>query len=248
MSSESEEGIRVLVVDNDPIVRMGVKTVLEQSSDIRVIAEAESGEESVKLATAVRPSVILMDVRLPGMDGIEAASRITQLLDDAKIVMFTSHNSEDDVAASIAAGALGYCLKGAAPERLQLAIRSVFAGAIWFDSLIGGKITSEYCRNRNEKNSHIEQVERLGKGSNSATRVNNLSDREIEVLELLAAGLSNQELASHLNISVSTAKTHVRNILKRLDVSDRTQAAVKALRMRIVNANHPFEINRKIDA
>ena len=233
MTSESKESIRVLIVDDHPVIRMGAKLGIEQSDDIRVVAEAKSGEEAVKLATQVRPNVILMDIGLPGMDGIEAASRITKLHQEARVVMFTANDTEDYIAASIAAGAMGYCLKGAEPERLRLAIRSVCAGAIWFDALIGRKITTEYCRNRTEKSSHVEET--AGNGGNRAERFINLTERELEVLELLAAGLSNQELASQLNISVSTAKTHVSRILKHLDVSDRTQAAVKALRLRIVN-------------
>lgn len=223
-----------MIVDDHPVVRMGVKTSLEQTRDIRVVAEAESGEQALRVVAAVRPSVILMDIGLPGIDGIETTYRIRQLNNDAKIIMLTSRDSEDEIATSIAAGAAGYCLKGGEPERLQLAIRSVHAGAIWFDSLVGQKITSEYCRNRMEQ--RHKQVETAGNGGgNGAERFNNLSDRELEVLELLAAGCSNQEMAGQLHISLPTIKTHVRNIFKRLGVEDRTQAAVKAIRMRIVN-------------
>lgn len=217
-------------MDDHPIIRIGVKLCLEQSDDIRVVAEAKSGEEALKQAGQVRPDLILMDIGLPEMDGIEATSRITKLYKDAKVVMFTATDAEDYIAASIAAGAMGYCLKGAEPERLRLAIRSVCAGAIWFDKLIGSKIISEYCRNRTKESSHSEET--AGNGRNREDSLKNLTDREFEVLELLAAGFSNQEMASQLNISVSTVKTHVSNILKQLDVADRTQAAVKTLRLR----------------
>ncbi len=230
MSSEGKVCIRVLIVDDHPIIRLGVKFCLEQSDDIRVVAEAKSGEEAVRQAEAVHPDLILMDICLPDMDGIEATSKITKLYKDTKVVMFTENENEDCIAASIAAGAMGYCLKGAEPERLRLAIRSVSAGAIWFDKLIGSKIISEFCRSRTKKSAPVEET--TGNGNNRESSLKDLTDREFEVLELLAAGFSNQELAKHLKISVSTVKTHVSNILKQLEVTDRTQAAVKALRLR----------------
>lgn len=245
--------IRVLLVEDHLLTRIGLKTVLARKPEIKVVGEAENGEQAVQLANQLKPDVILMDVGMPVMDGIEAAKKIRESKLDTNIVMLTSHDNDRDVFASLAAGAVGYCLKDVEPERLYAAISSVTAGDVWLDSTIAGKVLKHYG---NEKSAGPGQenagapapvspapsppasVETARSGPSLAKYDQHLpeqlSPRELEVLNLLVEGLSNQEIADKLFISLATAKTHVRNILNKLAVDDRTQAAVSAMRRGLV--------------
>ena len=228
MLSDNPDSISVLIVDDNALFRLGTRTALETFGDIKVVGEVQTGEEAIIAVEQLHPEVVLMEIDLPGIGGIEATHRIRQSEDKTRVLMFTSYSQNEYVDAALAAGAVGYCMKSVQPVHLRLAIYSVHAGAMWFDSLIARKITGDFLFQR------CEQKEQIDPGP-AASKFTELSEREKEVLELLSCGLSNQDVASRLNISVSTAKTHVRNILKRLGVTDRTQAALKAVRMRIVN-------------
>lgn len=221
--------IRVLLVEDHLLTRIGLKTVIERTADIRVIGEADNGQEAVEKVGELNPDLVLMDVGMPVMDGIEAAAKIRALYPHTNIIMLTSHDNDADIFASLAAGAGGYCLKDVVPERLYTAIRSVKSGDIWLDSAIANRVMRFY-------NSTPQPVEKEAIRTPTITSPlpEPLSPREMEVLTLLVEGLSNQEIADRLIISLATAKTHVRNILNKLAVDDRTQAAVQAMRRGLV--------------
>jgi len=225
--------IRVVLVEDHLLTRIGLRTVLERTTDIRVVGEAENGAIAVELVRQLKPDVVLMDVGMPILDGIEAARQICNENPSQRIIMLTSHDSEQDIYAALSAGAGGYCLKDVAPDRLYTAVRSIHAGDVWLDSAIAHKVLRHYsaAKNASVKTSSIVE-------DNTADRMSSLPDplssREMEVLKLLVEGSSNQQIANQLVISLATAKTHVRNILNKLSVDDRTQAAVQAMRRGLV--------------
>lgn len=241
--------IKVLLVEDHTLTRMGLKTALKRTSDIDVVGEAANGEESVLAADKLSPDVILMDVGMPVMDGIQATREILAKSPGAKIIMLTQHDNDRDILASLAAGASGYCLKDVAPERLYTAIRSVNAGDAWLDASIAGRVLRHYS-NQADQSGQLEPKETLAATKSKEDApvalvhqvheqmdrpfAEPLSSRELEVLKLIVDGLSNQEIADKLIISLATAKTHVRNILNKLAVDDRTQAAVHAMRRGLV--------------
>lgn len=239
--------IKVLLVEDHLLTRIGLKTVIDRTMDIRVIGEAENGEQAVQKSLELRPDVILMDVGMPVMDGIEAAVKIKQSLDTVGIVMLTSHDNERDIFASFSAGASGYCLKDVEPERLFNAIRTVHSGDSWLDSSIASTIlkqqqTPPKSSDPLEKNATARPATCALTPKSTPANIaqaqdalpDPLSQRELEVLNLLVNGHSNQQIADKLCVSLATAKTHVRNILSKLAVDDRTQAAVNAMRRGLV--------------
>ena len=231
--TETQKNIRIVLVEDHLLTRIGLKAVIERTSDLKVIGEAEDGEQAVRLVDELVPDVILMDVGMPVLDGIEASKKIREKHADIAIVMLTSHDNERDIFASLAAGAGGYCLKDVEPERLYSAIRSVVAGDIWLDSTIAGKVLKQYNSSSIGGAEH-SAAQAPAKKDQNMSLPEPLSPRELEVLNLLVEGLSNQEIADKLIISLATAKTHVRNILNKLAVDDRTQAAVQAMRRGLV--------------
>ncbi len=238
-SQSADSSIKVLLVEDHLLTRIGLKTVIERTPDIRIVGEASNGEEALAAVDRFKPDVILMDVGMPVMDGIEAARRILERHSGVKIVMLTSHDNDRDIFASLSAGASGYCLKDVAPERLFIAIRTVNAGDSWLDSAIASRVLQHYVVPSALQPAapdlppyHCAGAVETGKSQ--AVLPEPLSARELEVLRLVVDGLSNQEIANRLIISLATAKTHVRNILNKLAVDDRTQAAVQAMRRGLV--------------
>lgn len=229
--TEPQKTIKILLVEDHLLTRIGLKAVIERTPDLKVLGEAEDGEQAIRKVDELMPDVILMDVGMPVLDGIEASKKIREKHNDIAIVMLTSHDNERDIFASLAAGAGGYCLKDVEPERLYSAIRSVVAGDIWLDSTIAGKVLKQYNASSGADSSASQAP---AKKEQNQSLPEPLSPRELEVLNLLVEGLSNQEIADKLIISLATAKTHVRNILNKLAVDDRTQAAVQAMRRGLV--------------
>jgi two-component system, NarL family, response regulator LiaR len=210
--------ITVLLVDDHELVRRGVKAFLETRPDITVVAEAGSGEEAVRLAAEHAPDVALMDLIMPGMDGVEATRLLTARSPRTSVVMLTSYHDDEHVFPAIRAGALSYVLKEVGPEELADAVRKAAAGEAILHPRVAARVVRElHGARRDEPNVFRE-----------------LSDRELEVLKLIADGLSNAEIAGRLYVSEKTVKSHVSNILGKLHLADRTQAAVYAWRQGVV--------------
>lgn len=211
------EAIRVLIVDDHAIVRYGLTCLLALETDITVVGEASNGVLAVEMARELQPDVILMDLRMPEMSGLEAMRRIRAENPDLKFIVLTIYDSDEYVFEAIEAGAKGFLLKDAHREELFRAIRAVFHG----ESLM--------CPSVNTKVLH-----RLAQLSDRAGGTDVPSEREIQVLRLIAGGATNQEIAISLSISVGTVRTHVTNILKKLDAKGRTQAVTKAMQRGII--------------
>lgn len=220
MSDTEESQITVVIVEDQEITRLGLRLVLEQSEHIKILGEADDGHNAVDTALSLTPDVVLMDVGLPKIDGIEATRRIKEANQKIKVIMLTTHDHTDDVFAALSAGADGYCLKETKPDAIISAMRVVMDGAVSLDSRIAHALFSFiHLGGGNEKKKPVDRDEKFG-----------LSPREMEILKLLMEGMSNQEMAERLLISAETVKTHMRHIMEKLAVSDRTQAAVKAMR------------------
>ncbi|WP_066952764.1 response regulator [Streptomyces lushanensis] len=204
--------MRVLLVDDHQVVRRGLRTFLEVQDDIEVVGEASDGDEGVARAEELRPDVVLMDIKMPGMDGIEALRKLRELDNPARVLIVTSFTEKRTVVPALRAGASGYVYKDVDPEALAGAIRSVHAGHVLLQPEVAGALLAQ---------------DETGAGQGRGI---SLTDREQEVLGLIADGRSNREIARALVLSEKTVKTHVSNILMKLDLSDRTQAALWAVR------------------
>lgn len=204
--------VRVMIVDDHEMLRLGLRTALETESDIQVAGEAGSAEAAIRTAQEVRPDVILMDVRMPGADGIEACRNIKERMSQAKIIMFTSFTDEQAVLASIMAGAAGYLLKNVGRAELLRAIRTVAKG----ESLLDPAVTTAV----------LAKIKSMAGAADP--QVSLLSEREREVLVLVAEGCTNKEIAERLVITEHTARNHVSRILDKLGLSRRSEAATFA--------------------
>ena len=208
------EPIRVMIVDDHPLVRSGVKTLLGTEPGIKVIGEATNGQEGIEAAARLKPDVVLMDLVMPEMDGVEATRRILSERPETHVLVLTSFGSDDKLFPAIKAGALGFLMKDATPQALIAAIRQVAQGQSSLNPTIARRLLRELSR------------EALGEGD----PLDPLTDREMDVLREIAHGLSNDGIAEKLFISTATVRTHVSSILSKLDVTSRTQAALWALR------------------
>lgn len=204
----------VFLVEDHAFTRDGLRAALQRDPELRVVGEARSGEEALELYPRDLADVVVMDIGLPGIDGIEATRRLRGAHPNVRVVMLTVHQLDSEVLAALASGANAYCLKTTDPNSLLVAVRAVALGGAYLDPQIA----------------HVV----LGRVLPDSEGGSPLSPRELEVLRLVADGLNNKQIAAQLEISLSTVKTHVQEILERLSVSDRTQAAVKALRRGII--------------
>ena len=218
--------INVLLVEDHELYRMGLSMLLEKAEGITLCAEASDGAEGIKKARELNPDVILMDIGLPNIDGIEATGRIKDFNPDVKILIFTSRDSDNDVFEAFKAGADGYIMKGATPEQTISAIKSVYEGIGWIDPAIARLVFSNLQRPEKQ----IISTPEIKKSTNSY----GLTERELDVLELMVEGLSNPQIADKLVITRATAKAHVHSILQKLCVSSRTQAPVTAMKEGLV--------------
>jgi DNA-binding NarL/FixJ family response regulator len=203
---------RLLIADDHPAFRRGLELMLVGTADIELVGEAETGERAVELATSLAPDVILMDLRMPGLDGIEATRRLTRSGSTAAVVVLTMFEDDDSVFAAMRAGARGYLLKGAEQDEIVRAIRAAAAGEAIFGPEIAQRVIAHFTS---------------GSGSPAAA-FPSLTEREREVLEMVAAGKGNATIAHDLMISLKTVRNHVSNIFTKLQVSERAQAIVKA--------------------
>ena len=224
--------IRVVIADDQPLVRSGFRNVLRDLADIEVVGEAIDGLEAVGKAQRLSPNVVVMDIRMPRLDGIEATRRIVESGgDEPRVLMLTTFGSEAHVYESLRAGASGFMLKDAPPEDLVEAIRTVAAG----DSLLAPGVTRLM----------IEEFVRISPRASAAPGLDELTEREREVLNLMTRGLSNAEIAKTLVIGGPTVKTHVAQVLRKLSVRDRVQAVICAYECGLV---HPGETERDAPA
>jgi DNA-binding NarL/FixJ family response regulator len=217
-----ERPIRVVVVDDQPLVRAGFAMVLDAQSDIDVVGEAGDGAEALALLDRTAADVVVMDIRMPVMDGVEATERIGERPDPPRILVLTTFDTDEDAFAALQAGASGFLLKNVPPEELLTAIRIVAAG----DSVVAPRVTRRL-------------LDRFAGQLTPASRQRDdrlaaLTDREREVLELVAQGLSNAEIAAHLHVAEATVKTHFGRILAKLELRDRVQAVVLAYEIGLV--------------
>ncbi len=211
---------RILLVDDHPLFRDGIRSVLSNEPDLEVVGEASNAPEAIKKATLLRPNIVVMDVQMPGMNGIEATAALKEKLPDTHIIILTVNEEEAFLLKAIQAGASGYVLKDASSTLLVNSIRTIMQG---------GNVLPVHL---------LEKVLAGAESSKDASTTGdeiNLTARELEVLKLLARGYGNQKIAEELNVAVITVKKHMQSILSKLKVSDRTQAALKALRMGLVD-------------
>ncbi len=207
------DSIRVLVVDDHPVVRRGIRSLLSEEEGIEVIGEAVDGEEALQQAEELRPDVILMDLVMPGMSGIEAIQRITSANPGINVLVMTSFAADDKVFPSIKAGALGYLLKDSDPEDLVRMIRQVHRGELSLHPSIARRVIQE-----------------LNRPAEEPLTPSPLTPREVEILQLIAQGIENKEIAHRLVLREATVRTHVSNILSKLHLANRVQATLFALR------------------
>jgi two-component system, NarL family, response regulator LiaR len=209
--------ITVMLIDDHRVVRQGLSDFLELQDDIDIVGEASSGEEGVQLARELLPDVILMDLVMPGIDGVETTRRIKAVSPSTRVIVLTSFADDDKVFPAIKAGAISYLLKDISPEELAHAIRAAQRNEAVLHPEVAAKLMQEFSAPRPNE-APVEQ----------------LTPREMDVLRLIAKGKSNKEIADTLIVSEKTIKTHVSNILSKLHLADRTQAAIYALRQRLV--------------
>jgi two-component system, NarL family, response regulator len=216
----SVKPLKILLIEDDELFRLGLRMRLQQEPGFEIIAEAEDGETGIELAKAQPLDLVLLDVGLPGIGGIEACRQIKQQKNNLPVLVLTSRSEASLIMRLVTAGAQGYCLKGVASETLFLAIRSIAAGASWWDQTATTEI-------RSALKNHTDD-------SSSARSTSLLTRREQEILALVAAGKTNQEIAAVLYLAPSTVRVHIHAVLQKLQVQDRTHAAVIAVQENLI--------------
>ena len=208
--------IRILLVDDQPLFREGLRTLLSVHADFEVVGEAGNGEEAIRLVRSLFPSVVLMDLQMPVVDGVAATRSLYEEQPDCRVIVLTTFDDDEMVFDGLRAGAVGYLLKDAPSEKLAEAIRVAARGETFLQPSVAAKVGAEFAR----------LTRKRVQTANSA--IEPLSERELEILRLIARGASNREIASTIFLAEGTVKNHVTNILGKLEVRDRTQAALKA--------------------
>ena len=211
------ETIKILIADDHPVVREGLIAMLSREGDFKVVGEAKDGVEVVNKAKELSPDVVLMDLRMPEMDGVEAMRQIHPAMPGVKFIILTTYSDDDYIFSGIEAGARAYLLKDAPREDLFKAIRSVYRGESLIQPVVASKL-----------------LDRFSQLSRRTPSGDELSGRELEVLCLMAKGAANKEISAELNIAQSTVKTHITNIFQKLRVNDRTEAVTQALKKGII--------------
>jgi DNA-binding NarL/FixJ family response regulator len=216
------EAIRILLVDDQRLMREGLRVLLALEPDLEVIGEAEDGAVALNAYEALQPDVVLMDVRMPGMDGVEATWRLRERWPKARIVILTTFDDDEYVFEALRAGALGYLLKDVSGHDLAQAVRTVAAGGALIQPSVAAKVVAEFAR-------MAPPARELDAGLAEP-----LSEREVQILRLLAGGLTNRQIAERLSMAEGTIKNYVTNILGKLGARDRTQAAIRARKLGLI--------------
>lgn len=211
--------IRILVADDHKMVRRGLQLFLTSQRDLEIVGEASTGHEAVEMAAMLAPDIVLMDIHMPVMNGIEATQRLAAAHPKVKVIILTSYTDQDHALPAIRAGAKGYLLKDLEPDELVQAVRRVHDGKVELHPDVAGQLMNQYVNLYQGKNAEDQHEENEP-----------LTKRELEVLRLIASGMSNRAIAEALVITEKTVKTHVTHILSKLDLEDRTQAALYAVR------------------
>jgi len=211
--------ITILLVDDQPLFREGLRTLLSVRPDLKVVGEAGDGEEAIKLCRLLKPAVVLMDLQMPVLDGVEATRRLHHEQPDSRVIVLTTFDDDEMVFDGLRAGALGYLLKDAPSEKLAEAIRAAARGESFLQPSIAAKVVAEFARLTTKRSPPAQAL------------IEPLSDREQEILALIATGATNREIGNQLFLAEGTVKNHVTNVLGKLGVRDRTQAALKAREM-----------------
>ena len=214
-------GNSILIIEDHELTRFGLRTAFEASDFITKILEADSAEDGLKILDSNDVDLVVMDLGLPGMNGIEATQKVREKNKDIKVVVLTSHNDEQEVLNCLKAGANAYCSKEINPKRLIQVIQSVLDGAAWFDPAISHIVLNAATKSQSDSNY-------------TPDKDYGLTTRETQILKLITEGYSNIEIANELFVSINTTKAHVASILQKLEVDDRLQAALKALKERLV--------------
>ncbi len=222
---QKNDVVSVIIVEDYKLTRVGLKSTLNEYEHINVVAEAEDAQTGIEMIQKYQPNVVLMDLGLPGMNGLEATIKIKENSPNTKIIILTSHERGEEVIAALGAGANAYCLKDIAPETLSEVIRNVADGACWVDPAVSSVALNFFPKPENVSLIQSNEVQDARA---------QLTERELEVLKHLVKGKSNTEIAKELIVSVHTAKAHVCSILQKLCVDDRVQAAVKAIKENII--------------
>jgi DNA-binding NarL/FixJ family response regulator len=215
-------GARVLVVDDHALLRAAMRSILSREPDLEVVGEASDGREAVELCHTLRPDLVLMDVSMPGLDGITATRKIKAALPEMGVLILTAHDDQDLLLEAVRAGAAGYVLKGVGPAELVGAIRATLVGESPVDQELVMQLVRRLAR---------DEVKKPPASDRRAPQRPSLTDRELEVLALLTTGKTNREISRELHLSLSTVKRNLERIISKLGVSDRTQAAVKAVEL-----------------
>ena len=218
--------IKILLVDDQPLFREGLRTLLSVQSDFEIVGEAGNGEEAIKLARALQPAVVLMDLQMPVLDGVAATRCLKTEQPDCRVIVLTTFDDDENVFDGLRAGAVGYLLKDASSEKLCEAIRLAARGESFLQPSVAAKVVAEFARLTSTASKTAAPSQLLNE-----PLIEPLSDREREILSLISAGASNREIANTLFLAEGTVKNHVTNILGKLAVRDRTQAALKAKEM-----------------
>lgn len=216
-----QKQISIVIVEDFKLTRVGLRCALNTNPDLEVVAECEDAIDGIKQIERLHPDIVLMDLGLPTMNGIEAMVKIREFSSDIKIIALTSHDREEEVVAALSSGANAYCLKDIDPSKLADVIRDVHQGVCWIDSMVANLALKSIPK--------VDNVAILGNKIADNVSIP-LTEREFEVLKHLVAGKSNTEIAKELIVSVHTAKAHVCSILQKMCVNDRVQAAVKAVK------------------
>lgn len=211
------EAIKILIADDHPVVREGLNAMLSREVDFEVVGEAKDGVEAVSIVKELKPDVVLMDLRMPEMDGVQAMRQIRLTDPDVKFIILTTYSDDDYIFSGIEAGARAYLLKDAPRDELFKAIRAVYKGESLIQPVVASKL--------------LDRFSQLSRRTPSGEE---LSERELEVLRLMAKGAANKEISAELNIAQSTVKTHITNIFQKLAVNDRTEAVTQAIKKGLI--------------